>query len=95
MHEGLDGPCSGSTFTTSPMCAPGMLCIGPAEVPTSKLSEAACVLPGHVEQGRVTANRKGKAAASTFASLELLVHVPGVSQNEHKESVFKFVPSNR
>jgi hypothetical protein len=56
-----------------------MLCIKPAEVPTSKSPEITRVLPGHVDQGRVTAERKGKAAASTFVSPELLVHVPGVS----------------
>jgi hypothetical protein len=83
--------CSRPTFTTSSMCAPAMLCIGPAEVATSKPPETTCVLLGHAQQGRVTADRKGKAAAATSASPELLVHVPGVSKNEHEQSVIKFV----
>jgi hypothetical protein len=78
-HEGLDGSCSWSTFTTSSMCASGMLCIGPPDVPTIRPLKISCVLRGHVEQGKVTAENKGKAVASTCASPELLVHVPGVS----------------
>jgi hypothetical protein len=56
-----------------------MLYIGPPDVPTIRSPKISCVLRGHVEQGKVTAENKGKAAASTCASPELLVHVPGVS----------------
>jgi hypothetical protein len=52
------------------MCAPGMLCISSAEVAGSKSHEICCVLPGHVEEGRVTAEIEGKAVASTLASPE-------------------------
>jgi hypothetical protein len=76
------------------MCSPGVLCIGPARVPTVRSPEFSYVLPGHTTTARVGAESKGKVPASTCPSQDLLVHVPGVSSDPAKYLNILFILSN-
>jgi hypothetical protein len=73
------------------MSDPGVVCIGPSDGSIIRSTEISCVSPGQTTEARVTAESKGKAAASSYPSQDLLVHVPGVSSNVATHCNISFV----